>query len=285
MTDLRDALDRSHLFHDAAEAALRRRLAADPESAPTWARLADVLRQRGDVAGAAEACRRVLALDPDYAPAARLLAVLEGRGPAVGGTVPAPFVVVDGVLSEAERALVWDTVDAHEAAFVDSKLEAGAFNAEYRSSRSIKKRDLGALVPVVQAHVLDVLARSWAALGVAPFEPGRIEMQLTAHLDGGFYKAHRDRGDVPPYASRAVTYLYYFAREPRRFEGGDLLLLDTDLEADTFGAAYTRVRHVDDRLVLFPSPFYHQVTSVTSETGDLHDARFAINGWVHAPEG
>lgn len=109
-----------------------------------------------------------------------------------------------------------------------------------------------------------------AALGVARFEPRKREMQMTVHSDGDFYKVHTDdQGE--DVAARALSYLYYFHREPKAYEGGALAIHATE----TF-----TLEPSHDSVVVFPSHLRHEVLPVRVSSGDLADGRFTINGWL-----
>lgn len=114
------------------------------------------------------------------------------------------------------------------------------------------------------------LAELCRALGIDTFTPRKREMQLTVHGDGDFYKVHTDdQGrDV---AARALSYLYYFHREPKAYEGGALAIH----AAETF-----TIEPHHDSVVVFPSYLPHEVLPVRVPSGDLADGRFTINGWL-----
>ena len=289
MLDRSDILARSHLLLGPAEAALRARLASAPEDLAALWRLAGVLRQRGDLAGAAEAARAVLAAEPAHADAARLLALLDGRPVALAdGIQPSPFALAESFLDVAEQATLWAEIEAHAASFADAKVgTAKDQGAQVRTDRREAKVLLEDAFPATAERFrtrLPALARSaWVARGLAPVDVSRVEFLLSVHLDGGFFKVHQDHSREGKPSTRLVTFVYYLHRHPKRFAGGDLLLLDTDLARGRFGSEYTRITPDDGRLVLFPSPYYHQVTPVTSEADDLMDGRFAVTGWLHGP--
>src|SRR2546430_17241910 len=53
------------------------------------------------------------------------------------------------------------------------------------------------------------------------FALGAIDCQVTASVDGSYFKAHTDAGANETY-KRQFTYVYYFNREPKGFTGGEL---------------------------------------------------------------
>jgi predicted 2-oxoglutarate/Fe(II)-dependent dioxygenase YbiX len=86
--------------------------------------------------------------------------------------------------------------------------------------------------------------------------------------DGGFYRAHRDRGDDPQWAdaARRAIALVLFLNSSRDvspdgdFEGGVLRLLGPDDAIDVLPEAGT--------LVAFPADVLHEVTEVRGGTRD-----------------
>jgi Rps23 Pro-64 3,4-dihydroxylase Tpa1-like proline 4-hydroxylase len=124
-------------------------------------------------------------------------------------------------------------------------------------------------------------------LGVDAFQIEDIELQVTRHRIGGYYRCHHDVSRRE--ASRRVTLVHYLFDAPRPFRGGDLLLYDTDvagLRTDT--NRFTRVPPASNRAVWFPSCVAHEVTEVRAM--DLDSAatdapsqwpRVALNCWIH----
>ena len=114
-------------------------------------------------------------------------------------------------------------------------------------------------------------------LPVRDLESHEIELNLTAHRDGDFFRVHMD-GD-PVDSDRRLSYVYYFHRQPRRFSGGDLLLYDTNRQKNGFRpGVFTRIEPLHNSIVFFPSDCYHEITPV-SGAQDFADARFTVNGW------
>ena len=70
-----------------------------------------------------------------------------------------------------------------------------------------------------QSKILETLPEVLTKLKFRPFEISEIEVQLTAHNDGCYYKIHNDAGSEKT-ASREITYVYYFYQEPKAFSGG-----------------------------------------------------------------
>jgi len=80
-----------------------------------------------------------------------------------------------------------------------------------------------------------------------------------------------------------LTFVYYFNRRPKAFEGGDLALYDGDAAAGLFSNRhFTKVGPVDNRLLVFPSNAQHEVLTVRCPSGAYEDSRFTLNGWFNS---
>ena len=272
------------LFERAA-AALRRMLAVEPRNAAALARLGDVERRRGDFAAALTAYRRLLAVAPDDAEAAWLVAVLGGgrlpEAPAAGRA--APFVRMTDFLPPASRdRLLRDMLAASERfdpARIRSKGRRNVLNREMRDALVLDepttREVLSWFVPKLRAVLPDVLWR----LRMEDLDPGRIETEVTVHLNGGFYAAHRDDGVLGNARYRIVSCVYYFHRAPRPFVGGDLLLHDARAGAADPAGAFSRVEPLCNSIVFFPSDRLHEITPVACGA-EFGDGRFTVQNWI-----
>jgi Rps23 Pro-64 3,4-dihydroxylase Tpa1-like proline 4-hydroxylase len=119
-----------------------------------------------------------------------------------------------------------------------------------------------------------------AAFAMDDFAFESLEMQFTAHNDGDFYKAHRDRGEGGM-EHRRLTFVYYFFRQPQAFSGGGLALYDSLSDGSQFNPqGYSLVEPQDNSLILFPSSFWHEVRQVSCPSQGYADSRFTLNGWI-----
>ena len=192
---------------------------------------------------------------------------------------PVPFACVQDFLVEEEQQDVWklvdDNIDSFHPARAGGKLQPG-----YRSARLLKDQLITSAIPWFLKRIRAELLQFWERIEVSPFGPGPEELQLTNHLDGEFYKVHKDKGITDKEKEMRVTFVYYFHSLPRQFSGGDLLLYDTDLEGDRVVASYTRTIPAHNTVVFFPSN-YHQETPVSTDSSEIRDGRFTLNGWLH----
>ncbi len=125
---------------------------------------------------------------------------------------------------------------------------------------------------------LPVLCRS---LDQPLFPLETVECQLTAGNDGHYYRIHNDsgHGETNP---RALSCVYYFFRDPKAFEGGELRLYDAERQGDAVRPSKTFrvIQPVANRLVIFRSDAFHEVRPVKCPSGDFADSRFAVTTWL-----
>lgn len=274
---------------------LQRRLASEPENTEILGRLAETQRMLGQLEAARATYRRLLALAPD--PMVAWLVDVLGTAPLPTpptGQRAVPFARVTDFLSAADFSWLLSATLAEPQCFVPAKIGNYRTEPTYRLSLvaepPLRRRIRLWFVPKFQAALPTMLARlasenrDLRADRLADYE---FETNITVHRAGGLYQGHKDTGeDRRRY--RRISFVFYFGQQPRRFQGGDLLLHDTNYEGEDEGVgygAYTRVAPSPNSLVIFPSDSAHEVTRVASPTGaplDLPDCRFTVNGWIYA---
>ena len=274
-------------LQDLAAAALERTLAADPDDAHALWKLAEVHRRQGDFAAARGLYGRLRTRGPDRRKAAWLHAVLNGDGApegAPGGVFwPAPFVWMTDFLApeECDRLLALGVERREGLTLVKEDSPSGLrVNPEiylgWEMDAGTNMEVMPRFVPRIRSVLPDVLAR----LGMAGLDRYRIELKMRVYLTGGFFRAHRD-GSYEAFQPRILSFVYFFHRRPRRFSGGDLLLYDTDVDADAcVSGAFSRITPLRNSIVFFPSACFHQVAPVQCGTDDLEDGRWVLNGHV-----
>ena len=115
--------------------------------------------------------------------------------------------------------------------------------------------------------------------------PVNIEINMTAHGDGCFYKIHNDSGE-PNVETRVLTFVYYFHQEPKPYSGGELRIYETDLgnfssdPSDSFVDFTPR----NNSIIFFDSRIKHEVLPISCPSQRFEDSRFSLNGWVRRPD-
>lgn len=198
--------------------------------------------------------------------------------------LPARCVVLDEFLSPQElNELTRFTLD-HEADFQTSEVlsahaEAGVVNYDHRRSRVLM--ELGQQQHLMVDRIKSVLPQVLEKLGMEEFEITEIEAQITASNDGDFFHFHSDNASDRS-ATRHLTFVYFFHREPRQFEGGELRIHDACLEDGEYVSqgGYQTIIPRQNQIVFFPCELLHEITPLTCPSQHFGDSRFTMNGWL-----
>ncbi len=172
----------------------------------------------------------------------------------------------------------------HEADFSASEVispsaDGGVVHYEHRRSRVLM--DLAQHQDVMLERIKAVLPQVLDRLGMEEFSIAGVEVQVTASNDGDFFHFHSDNGS-DRVASRHLTFVYFFHREPCQFEGGELRIHDARLEDGTYVSegSYQTIVPRQNQIVFFPCELLHEITPVNCATQLFADSRFTLNGWL-----
>jgi SM-20-related protein len=199
--------------------------------------------------------------------------------------LPAQCVVLDEFLAPQElEALARFTLE-HEADFSASEVvspdadDGGVVNYEHRRSRVLM--DLAQHQDVMLERIKTVLPQVLDQLGMEEFSIAGVEVQVTASNDGDFFHFHSDNGS-DRVAARHLTFVYFFHREPRSFEGGELRIHDARWEGSTYVSqgSYQTIVPRQNQIVFFPCELLHEITPVNCASLQFADSRFTLNGWL-----
>jgi Rps23 Pro-64 3,4-dihydroxylase Tpa1-like proline 4-hydroxylase len=203
------------------------------------------------------------------------------RAPGQGAAEPpvhkSRYVIVENFLAPEQLLQLLALVGREEAKFVDSTVSTS--DADYRRSKVL--HEAPRVHALFRKRMLELAPRLMAELGIPAFEPGDVEVQVTAHNDGNYFKLHNDNGS-PDTATRGLTYVYYFFNEPKAFTGGALRIYDSVIK-DGFYQCGPHAADFDPKnnSVIFFAPFvHHEVLRVNVPSKAFHDSRFTVNGWV-----
>ncbi len=197
--------------------------------------------------------------------------------------LPATYVQFDDFLSAevyaALEAIIQDQKDQFQPTSVvrDNKSQ----QTDTRQSMVLYESNFLAFSQQMKQKILKTLPIACKKLSHPRFEPSNIVAQLTAHNDGCFYKRHSDAASAQT-ATREMTYVYYFYREPQPFSGGELRIYDTELNNDrpTSRGTYKTVTPRNNSIIFFNSRCLHEVMPVCCPSREFEDSRFTINGWI-----
>jgi len=193
-------------------------------------------------------------------------------------------VVLDEFLAPQEVAELTRFTLEHEPDFQASEVispsaENGVINYDHRRSRVLM--DLGHHQEIILERIKAALPQVLQKLGMREFSIGSVEAQVTASNDGDFFHFHSDNGSERV-ASRHLTFVYFFHREPRQFEGGELRIHDARLEDGTYVSegSYQTIVPQQNQIVFFPCELMHEITPVKCSSQLFADSRFTLNGWL-----
>ncbi len=195
--------------------------------------------------------------------------------------LPANYVQIENFLSPKEHEEALKIALKQPGKFVGSKTTTQAVN--YRKSSILYATLFPDLYEFLRKKLIATLPSILTQLNIAPFSVSQVEMQLTAHNDGCFYKIHNDSGS-PETNTRILTYVYYFYKEPKNFSGGNLRLYATEWQN---GYALNEREFIDiephnNSIVFFDSRCKHEVMPVSCPSRRFEDGRFTLNGWLRS---
>ena len=194
--------------------------------------------------------------------------------------LPGDYLQIDNFLSPEENQQILQLAIDHQANYVSSSTSTNADS--YRTSWVLYPSFFTDFYYLVSDRLRAIQAEALQALKLPEFSIAELEMQLTAHGDGNFYKVHNDAdGEV---VKRTLTYVYYFNREPKPYRGGNLRMYETNYVSGWLARPdYQDIEPMNNRLVLFDSRCMHEVLPVESSSKAFEDSRFTLNGWLRRP--
>lgn len=197
--------------------------------------------------------------------------------------LPASYVQIDNFLSPEENREALNIALSNQQQFIASTTTTNAEN--YRQSWVLYATLFPEFYEVLKKKILKTVPSAIAQLKMSEFLISKVEMQLTAHNDGCYYKVHNDSGSEAT-ATREITYVYYFCQEPPKFSEGALRLYDTELKEGN-ASQYNTFKDIEprnNRIVFFNSRCKHEVLPVRCPSRKFEDSRFTLNGWIRRVE-
>ena len=190
-----------------------------------------------------------------------------------------PYALVRDWLGKEKVERLLRFAQLNEHCFEHTQITHGEESGLNHAHRVSKKISLGTLNAEVRAKVADLLPVMFERLGIKPFIPSKIEVELVAHGDDAFFLRHIDTLTHRDGRHRIISAVYYFHTLPKAFSGGVLRL--HSLAASGEKGTFVDIEPDYDKLVFFPSFFPHEVLPVKCASGEFLHSRFAINFWVH----
>lgn len=197
--------------------------------------------------------------------------------------LPANYVQIDNFLSPDENREALEIAINNQQHSIASTTTTNAEN--YRKSWVLYATLFPSFYELLKKKIIKTVPSVIAQLKMPEFLISKVEMQLTAHNDGCYYKVHNDSGS-PTTATRELTYVYYFCQEPPQFSEGQLRLYDTELKEGVANSysTYKDIEPCNNRIVFFNSRCKHEVLPVCCPSQKFEDSRFTLNGWIRRVE-
>ncbi|MDY7021953.1 MAG: 2OG-Fe(II) oxygenase [Cyanobacteriota bacterium] len=197
--------------------------------------------------------------------------------------LPGDHVFIENFLTPEDNKEILNIALSKNDQFVGSTTTTKAAN--YRQSSILYATLFPEFYNLMRSRILDKLSAVLPKLNHKPFDVAQVEMQLTAHNDGCFYKIHNDSGSEKT-LTRTITYVYYFHQEPKQFSGGELRLYETELKAGSAisHGKYKAIEPRNNSIVFFDSRCKHEVMPVRCPSQRFEDGRFTLNGWLRRTE-
>jgi SM-20-related protein len=193
------------------------------------------------------------------------------------GLVRHPVVQLDGFLTGSEVAWLMELAFASEHRFIPSRLSDN--RSDYRHSLVMAAPH--ELWELMGGKIRTVLPEVMPQLRLGKFTVGDVDCQITASIDGSYFKVHTDAG-ANETEKRQLTYVYYFNREPKGFTGGELRIYDDAIRNGKLSVtdSFQVIEPRHNSMVFFQAAVMHEVTPVVVPSKAFRDARFTVNGWV-----
>lgn len=192
---------------------------------------------------------------------------------------PATYLQIDDFLPEEEYQQVIETAFNKQSEFKDSRTVTNTAN--YRQSLILPAKEFSEIYYLVKSKLLEKFPSLINYLKHPEFSVSHVEMQMTAHNDGAFYKVHTDAGSEKT-KTRELTYVYYFYQEPKQFSGGELKIYDTEMQGKKFIQKENSqvIEPRNNSIVFFNSRCKHEVLPISCSSHEFKASRFTLNGWL-----
>jgi Rps23 Pro-64 3,4-dihydroxylase Tpa1-like proline 4-hydroxylase len=244
--------------------------------------LAQAYRRRGDLAAASAEYERLRA-SGNASPGVELFHAVFNRKSAPARMpetefAPAPFVQFDDFFDLASNRFLLDYAISKQGIFRPTELQnADQYGDPNRAT--LVTYDVGDPGEAMRALVRENVPLICDYLNMAPIDIKFIQLKMASYSHGDFFKAHQDNGLSQP--DRRISFVYYFHREPKPYQGGDLLLYDSRFSPRAYvRSRFTRIIPRNNSIVFFPSEYFHEVSTVDTDARDFRASRFTLAGHI-----
>lgn len=211
--------------------------------------------------------------------------VLRGRSSVTeltGVILPTPYLRVTDFLPSRQAEKLLTAIIRREKEFEPSE---PSFEKGTRQALALRS-NLRFLDHFLERLKLMLPSARQAVFG--EFEVADIEILVAAYGDGGFFKAHRDDG-ATVMSPRRLSYVYYLHRQPRPFEGGDLVIYDVPTATERpspneakASTSYSVIMPEHNSIIIWPASAIHEITPVICPFKKFADSRFGVTGHIRS---
>jgi len=190
-----------------------------------------------------------------------------------------PYMLIDDFLAPDLHDALIDHALRHHAQFTRATIRKDGANTHGNNRKAWTCSDFGTLKKPVLDAMAGTSATLFKRLGMKACAPERIEIEMTAHRDGDYFRPHRDtfvgKESASQTTERMITAIYYFHTAPKRFTGGEFAIHPLGEGAPLL------FEPKDNRLLAIPAFALHEVRAISCEGDAFSASRFAVNAWFH----
>jgi len=149
------------------------------------------------------------------------------------------------------------------------------YSNEYTNWRSAKVSFWNTRVEKVSDKLKELISSKYfevcRMLNIDQLNDYKIDIQLTAHNHGDYFKAHADRSTDDETNNRVLTFVYYFYKIPKPFVGGELVIHGTERYS---------IDPYNNMIIFFKPEILHEVLPICTDENSFENSRFTLNGWL-----
>ena len=171
-----------------------------------------------------------------------------------------PFLVVDNFYNKEEQNLIWTELDFHKEDFVVAEGSANkgvAINNNGKAIANLSRIYLDELYQNKreQSNILQCYQKLFTKEIINNYKEKTLAARTyeTTNTDWSQVSYYENNNNYDKHFDEFMhSVLIWFYRKPKRFDGGDLIFTDLN----------ETVKCKHNRMILFPSYYYHKVNKV-----------------------
>ena len=171
-----------------------------------------------------------------------------------------PFLIVDNFYNKKEQKLIWAELDFHKENFVVDEGTANrgvAINNNGKSIANLSRIYLDELYKNKreQSNILQCYQKLFTREIINKYKEKTLAARTYAitNTDWSQVSYYENNNNYEEHFDEFIhSVLIWFYRKPKRFDGGDLIFTDLN----------ETVKCKHNRMILFPSYYYHKVNKV-----------------------